>query len=136
VRRRGDPFLIENVVDYGMIFGEKDESAAIRERHGLNGKKVLLYAGTFEPYQGIDLIIDSSRRVIQKEPRARFMLVGGHPDQVAEQENKVRGQGLHPYFVFTGQVQPQEVAAISESVKCCCHRVCRALIRRLKSTVI
>lgn len=113
-------FLIENVVDYGMIFGEKDESLSIRERHGLHGKKVVLYAGTFEPYQGIDLIIDSSRLVIQKEPRVRFMLVGGHPAQVKEQADRVRTLGLLPYFVFTGQVQPQEVGSYI--------RVCEVLL--------
>ncbi|MBN1894689.1 glycosyltransferase [bacterium] len=107
----GGSFLIENVVDYGMIFGEKDESGAIQKRYGLTGKKVVLYAGTFEPYQGIDLITESGRTVIRKDSRVRFMLVGGNPAQVAEQADRVRALGLLPYFIFTGQVQPQEVGS-------------------------
>ena len=48
--------LIENVVEYSSIFGEKDESEEIVDRHQLKKKKVILYAGTFESYQGLELL--------------------------------------------------------------------------------
>jgi len=35
-------FLIENVMDYGMVFGARDRSGAIRKSLGLSGKKVVL----------------------------------------------------------------------------------------------
>lgn len=102
--------LIENVIDYGMIFGEKDVSAQIREDLDLKNKKVILYTGTFEPYQGLDLLIESADEVIQKLKSAVFLLVGGHPDQIATYQNQVRSNDrIKDRFVFTGQVLPQEV---------------------------
>ena len=101
--------LIENVVDYGMVFGERDRSSRIRESLDLSGKKTVLYTGTFEPYQGLDLLIDSARAVFDAVPSARFLLVGGHPGQVADYKQTVKDKGLESCFLFTGQVPPQEV---------------------------
>jgi glycosyltransferase involved in cell wall biosynthesis len=101
--------LIENVVDYGMVFGERDRSSRIRESLDLSGKKTVLYTGTFEPYQGLDLLIDSARAVCDAVPSARFLLVGGHPEQVEDYKKKVKTGGLESCFLFTGQVPPQEV---------------------------
>ena len=101
--------LIENVVDYGMVFGERDRSGKIRESLGLSGKKTVLYTGTFEPYQGLDLLIESARAVRHAVPSVRFLLVGGHPEQVEYYNRKVKNLGLESGFIFTGQVPPQEV---------------------------
>lgn len=101
--------LIENVVDYGMVFGEEDRSPEIRRTLNLEGKTVALYTGTFEPYQGLDLLIDSAGRVIQRVKKVVFLVVGGHPNQVAFYQEKVRKSGLENYFIFPGQVPPQEV---------------------------
>ncbi|MBN2201207.1 glycosyltransferase family 4 protein [bacterium] len=99
--------MIENVVDYGMVFGEEDRSAAVRKTLGKG--PVVLYTGTFEPYQGLDLLVESAVPVVRKIPRVRFLMVGGHPDQVASVEKSVAERGLSGAFTFTGQVKPQEV---------------------------
>lgn len=101
--------LIENVVDYGMIFGESDSSPRIRTDYALAGKKVILYTGTFEPYQGLDLLVRSAYIVIQQIPDSVFMLVGGHPGQVSVCRQKVSECGLEKHFVLTGQVRPEDV---------------------------
>jgi len=104
--------LIENVVDYGMIFNEDDISAQIYENLNLRGKKVILYTGTFEPYQGLDLMIESAGRVIQKVKSAVFIFAGGNPDQVGFYRNKIRSMDqMNNKFIFTGQVPPQEIAS-------------------------
>lgn len=101
--------LIENVVDYSMVFGETDASVRLRKRYGLDGKKVVLYTGTFEPYQGLELLIESAGKILQTFRNAFFMLVGGHPGQVEFYRRRVAERGLEKAFVFTGQVQPQDV---------------------------
>jgi glycosyltransferase involved in cell wall biosynthesis len=103
--------LIENVVDYGMVFGESDRSGKIRAAHGLHGKKVVLYTGTFEPYQGLDLLVDGARTVLERVPSAVFLMVGGHADQVELVRRRAREKGVEKSFVFTGQVQPQDVGS-------------------------
>ena len=107
--------LIENVVDYSMIFGEKDRSSEIRRELNLKRRIVALYTGTFESYQGLDLIIQSAENVASKSSRIIFLLVGGHPDQVEAYKKKVLKRGLADHFIFTGQVMPQEV---NSYVKC------------------
>lgn len=104
-------FLIENVVDYGMIFGEEDLSGEIRKTYALGGRRVVLYTGTFEPYQGLDLLIDAAERVAAGDRAVRFLMVGGHTEQVASLSERVRTLGLEDRFVFTGQVGPQEVGS-------------------------
>jgi glycosyltransferase involved in cell wall biosynthesis len=44
----------------------------------------VVYAGTFESYQGIDLLIEAFRLVRAKNPKAFLVLVGGTPEQVAK----------------------------------------------------
>ncbi|MBN2030718.1 glycosyltransferase family 4 protein [bacterium] len=102
--------LIENIIDYGMIFGEKDISTQISQDLNLQGKKVILYTGTFEPYQGLDLMIESVESVIQKVKSAVFLFVGGHPEQIAHYQNivKIKSQ-IEDAIFFTGQVPPEEV---------------------------
>jgi glycosyltransferase involved in cell wall biosynthesis len=103
--------LIENVIEYGSIFGEKDTSAKIVVRYHLKNKKVILYAGTFESYQGIELLIDAAEHVLRKIKSAVFLLLGGHQDQVEKYQKMVRGKGLSGHFIFTGQVFPENVSS-------------------------
>jgi glycosyltransferase involved in cell wall biosynthesis len=104
-----DSVLIENVVDYGEIFGEKDRSSEIRKHLELDGRLVALYAGTFEPYQGLDLLIQSAQEIIPDNPSILFLMVGGHPDQVALYRDKVVKMEMEKHFIFTGQVTPDRV---------------------------
>ncbi|MEJ2628011.1 MAG: glycosyltransferase, partial [bacterium] len=101
--------LIENVIDYSMIFGEDNVTALIRNKLRLNDRKVLLYTGTFEPYQGLDLLIKCAEKVVGKYEKALFLLVGGHADQVDFYKKMVGTRGLDDYFYFTGQVPPNQV---------------------------
>jgi glycosyltransferase involved in cell wall biosynthesis len=101
--------LVENVVDYGMIFGELDQSESIRKTCPLAKKHVVLYTGTFEHYQGLDLLIHSAEFALKENPRLLFLMVGGHPPQVSFYLKMVQDKGLDHAFHFTGQVQPQEV---------------------------
>ena len=102
--------LIENVIDYGMIFGEQNRSTQIRKELKLDGRQVALYTGTFEPYQGLDLLIEAAPLVQDDNPEILFLLVGGSTAQVEEYQIKVEKAGLSELFRFTGQVRPNEVS--------------------------
>ncbi len=103
--------LIENVIDYAEVFRSNQDSHQVQETYALEGRRVALYAGTFEPYQGLDLLIDSAGIVLAKHPNILFLMVGGHADQVRRYETSVREKNLTDHFVFTGQVPPQDVPA-------------------------
>jgi glycosyltransferase involved in cell wall biosynthesis len=46
------------------------------------GAPVVLYAGTFSKYQGVDLLLDAAREVLRTVPRAVFVLVGAEPREL------------------------------------------------------
>jgi len=101
--------LIENVADNSLVFGEKAAEDKITEQLNLNGDRVVLYTGTFEPYQGLNLLIDSSRMVLDNHNHVRFVVVGGKPEQVDFYKRKAATVGVEKNFTFTGQVPPQSI---------------------------
>jgi len=101
--------LIENVADNSLVFGEKPANGEVAAQLNLNGDKVILYTGTFEPYQGLDLLIDSSRIVFDNHSHVRFIVIGGKPEQVDFYKRKATTVGVEKNFTFTGQVPPQSI---------------------------
>ena len=75
----------------------------------LHGHRIVLYAGTFEPYQGIDLLVASAERVVRRHANVMFVLVGGNPKQVRSYEEQVNELGLSSHFHFTGARPSEEV---------------------------
>ena len=100
--------LIENVADNSVVFPPSDTSESlIKQQYNLNGHKIILYYGTFEAYQGIDMLIDSVAQLTQKRNQdVHFVMVGGNEQQVATYKNKAEKRGVANYFTFTGFVQP------------------------------
>ncbi|MBI3596675.1 MAG: glycosyltransferase [Nitrospirae bacterium] len=102
--------MIEDVV-----FEEKSQAVSeevlrlFRKAHSLDGKRVVLYTGNFEPYQGLDLLVASAERVLRKQKDVVFLLMRGEPDQVRRYQNWVRNLGLLPHFRFTGLRPHEEV---------------------------
>ncbi|MBN2412323.1 glycosyltransferase family 4 protein [candidate division KSB1 bacterium] len=105
--------LIENVADNSIIFKpDPGVENHLRKTYGLEGKKIILYYGTFEPYQGLDLLIDSATFVLNgKSGDIVFLLVGGNEKQQLQYKDKVRGLNLEKNFVFTGFAQPEVIPA-------------------------
>jgi glycosyltransferase involved in cell wall biosynthesis len=69
----------------------------------------VLYTGTFEPYQGLEMLVESARKVVDHCPDALFLMVGGKPDQVRRLEGRVEDLGLAPNFHFTGLRPPEDI---------------------------
>jgi glycosyltransferase involved in cell wall biosynthesis len=103
-------FLIENspLAESGKP-ATPQEVDELRGGLGLAGAPVVLYTGTFEPYQGFELLFDAFRGVAEKEPQVRLLMVGGHPEQVREAQAKARNRGIDGKVVFAGQRPPAEM---------------------------
>ncbi len=67
---------------------------------------IVLYTGTFEAYQGLDLLFAAAKVVQQSRPDVRFVLAGGKPDQVARARGLAESAGAKG-TIFTGE-QPSE----------------------------
>jgi len=101
--------LIENVADNAAVFKKDVDVRSIKQQIRTNGEVAILYTGTFEPYQGLDLLIDSSVEVVKQCPRARYVLVGGKPEQVRHYRKKVAELKIEEHYAFTGMVEPEAI---------------------------
>jgi glycosyltransferase involved in cell wall biosynthesis len=79
------------------------------------GKRFVVYAGTLEPYQGIGLLIEAFPQVVQSQPDAFLLIVGGTPEQVKHYYNLARAKGIHDNCLFTGRVS-QSIAHYYTSI--------------------
>ena len=76
---------------------------------------VVLYTGTFEAYQGLDLLFASARLVLDRRPDTRFVLAGGRPDQVAAAKADAARAGLGDAVLFAGQRPAEEIPAFLDA---------------------
>jgi glycosyltransferase involved in cell wall biosynthesis len=105
---RARVLLIENQPVAGETAAGEPEVAALRERLGIAGP-VVLYTGTFEKNQGIDLLLDGVPRILASCPDARVVIVGGEPAQVGSAVAAAERLGVGRQVVFTGQRPPEEM---------------------------
>lgn len=102
-----DPKRPALTIENPMLFeGESvpdDQVAGLRRRLGLDGARVILYTGTFEAYQGVDLLLRGVPRVREVVPEARFVVVGGEARQIAPMRALAGALGVLDAVVFTGQ---------------------------------
>jgi glycosyltransferase involved in cell wall biosynthesis len=84
--------------------------ARIRAEMGLAADApIVLYTGTFEAYQGLDLLFAAARHVIGRRPDATFVLAGGRPDQIAAARALAERTGLGGSVIFAGQREAEEI---------------------------
>jgi glycosyltransferase involved in cell wall biosynthesis len=74
---------------------------------------VILYAGTFEAYQGIDILIRAFAIVRRQRADARLVLAGGTEEQVAEMRKVAASLWLDESCVFTGRVSKTEALRLT-----------------------
>ena len=72
-------------------------------------KKFVVYTGTLESYQGIDILIPAFRKVVNTCPDAFLLVVGGSEQQVSTFEAQAQKEGIMANCIFTGRV-PQKLA--------------------------
>jgi glycosyltransferase involved in cell wall biosynthesis len=76
---------------------------------------LVLYTGTFEPYQGLDLLFASAREVLRARPDARFVLAGGRADQITAARAQAEQTGVGGAVIFAGQRPAEEIPAFLDA---------------------
>jgi glycosyltransferase involved in cell wall biosynthesis len=101
--------LIENAPGSG---DAPREGSGTRVRSALGlavDTPIVLYTGTFEAYQGLDLLFAAARVVAAARPDVRFVLAGGRPEQIAQAKEQARAEGVAGSVVFAGQRPSEEI---------------------------
>ena len=102
--------LIENVMGGDVDEPPTKTPAEVRQAWGIAPSSPLaLYTGTFEAYQGVDMLIDAVAILIKQRPDARVLAVGGEPAQVEQAKARAVSAGAATAMVFTGQQPAKEI---------------------------
>jgi glycosyltransferase involved in cell wall biosynthesis len=106
---RAQPILIENAPGSGDP-PEQGSGAEVRASLGLDrSTPLVLYTGTFEAYQGLDLLFAAARIVSQERPDVRVVLAGGKPNQIANARAQAGTLGAGDLVVFAGERPAEEI---------------------------
>lgn len=104
--------LIENAP--GSAEDEATPEAAAAVRRSLNladTTPIVLYTGTFEVYQGLDLLFAAMAIVRRTRPDARLVLAGGRAEQVAAAREQARAAGIEDVTLLVGERPASDIPA-------------------------
>ncbi len=101
--------FLENFMDFNDFAAQPASASAvekIRREAAPGGERIILYAGNFEPYQGIPLLVEAMAGVRE---RAVLLIVGG-----SREDHKIAGRqaaslGIAGRIRFVEKVPPAEV---------------------------
>lgn len=102
--------LIENVMGGDVEQPPQLSGADVRKRWGIAADAPLvLYTGTLEPYQGLDMLLEAMAMVARRRPESRLLVVGGREEQVAAA--KQSAAALDAPAIFTGYQPARDIPA-------------------------
>lgn len=91
-----------------------EEVAALRQEWGVDGRRVFLYTGTMESYQGMNLLVESLPAVVARHPDVVVLAVGGQPEQIATLRALAKRLGVEEHLVCPGVRPPEEMWAFMQ----------------------
>ncbi|HEY6214470.1 MAG TPA: glycosyltransferase, partial [Vicinamibacterales bacterium] len=110
IEPRAPVVLIENAPGSAEADATEDQAAAVRQMLRLEpSTPMVLYTGTFEAYQGLDLLFGAMASVRERVPRVCLVLAGGKPDQVARAREETRAAGVDDLTIFAGERPASEI---------------------------
>jgi glycosyltransferase involved in cell wall biosynthesis len=109
VRRRVPDARVFQIEDPPLVDGSASSDdagvARLRAALGLDSSPVVLYSGNFEPYQGVELLVEAAAHA----PEAQFLFMGGEPGQIETLRGGVPSSGAR--CVFSGKRPPSDLPA-------------------------
>jgi glycosyltransferase involved in cell wall biosynthesis len=79
------------------------------------GVKQILYAGTFEPYQGVELLLRAFARLTDGRGEVQLCLIGGRAEQVAQMRELAASLGIAGCCQFTGALSKEATQTAMEA---------------------
>lgn len=98
--------LIENFMDDRLAVCDREKLLRIKTEINPEGKKIVMYTGTLEPYQGIPLLLDTLDFL---DDGFRLVLIGGKDGQVEELRLRLQAKGQENRVRLLGQKRSQEI---------------------------
>ena len=101
--------MIENIALHAYQTPVQPEAVVeLRKRLNLEGRRPIVYTGTFERYQGLDMALAGVERVRSRYPNVFFIFVGAKVQQAQEWTEKAQKLGLSNHTLFLDVVPPED----------------------------
>lgn len=102
-------FVVGNGVDTAAFApADEDEPNSLRARYGLAGKRVIAYVGTFQPYEGLELLVNAMPEILARVPSAHLLIVGGSVGENTAIESSLQSSverlALDRHVTLTGRL--------------------------------
>lgn len=107
--------VIPNGVDPLQFKSNNKPDPELVRAHGLEGKQVLGFVGSFYAYEGLTLLLQALPHIVQAQPQIRVLLVGGGP-QEAMLKRLARDLNIADKVIFAGRVAHDLVADYYEMI--------------------
>jgi glycosyltransferase involved in cell wall biosynthesis len=111
VKRRAPDIAVFQVEDPPLVDRREPPAAAavaaLRRELGLGESPVVLYSGNFEPYQGVELLLEATSLV----PGAQVLFMGGRPPEIERLKARASEIGTGTRVSFSGTRPPSELPA-------------------------
>jgi glycosyltransferase involved in cell wall biosynthesis len=108
---RGPLEMIENCLDVDPPADLDQRTAAVRARLGLEGRRVIVYTGTLEAYQGVELLLEAFRILRLSVPDTCLVIVGGALPRSERLRGAAEALGVGSSVHFVPAVPAEEVFA-------------------------
>ena len=100
---------IENVALHAYQTSVQPEAVAeLAEKLNLYGRIPILYTGTYERYQGLDMVLECANRVVKQNSKVIFIFVGAKTYQAQEWTDKAAARNLSDHTLFLDVVPPED----------------------------
>jgi glycosyltransferase involved in cell wall biosynthesis len=104
--------VIENAPGSAGDAATPEQARAVRTSLRLGDEvPVIVYTGTFEAYQGLDLLFEAMAHVKRARPDARLVLAGGTPHQIELARAQAAALGVDDVTIFAGERPAAEIPA-------------------------
>ena len=92
------------------------DGESIRERYGIAASaRVVLYTGSFVALQKLDMLIESIPAVVETCPDAKFLIVGGKPEEIGELEGLAEALGVTSHVILVASRPQEEMPAFMQA---------------------
>lgn len=99
---------IENTAIHNLLQPDAHAVGRLRERLGFGDRPLVVYTGNLERYQGLDLLFESARLLIEDYPDLTLLIVGGSSEMVDKWQRRMAEMNLGNNVTFVGTVPVTE----------------------------
>jgi PEP-CTERM/exosortase A-associated glycosyltransferase len=120
---RGVPADRVTVVPNGIALGGAREGVpdqALADKLGVSGRPVIGFIGSFEPYEGLSILLAAVADLVAALPDLRVILIGGGVEETALREEAKR-LGVTDHVIFAGHVPHGEIQSYYDLIDICVY---------------